>query len=99
MDPQKTIALTERLSARTNDLDYHSFLFLLSTQIAHRIRQMILARGGEHRALAQWSKLWETITIKANEVELLNLDRGTFIIDLFAQIEEVASKAGGLRAQ
>lgn len=97
VDPLTTIALAERLAPRNSEKDYDSFLLLLSTQISNRIRQIVLSGGGNKPALAQWSELWETISTKKSETDLLNLDRGNFILDLFAHIEEVAGKAGGLK--
>jgi DNA polymerase-3 subunit delta' len=97
VDQQKTIILAERLSGRANDQDYHSFLNQLSIQLANRIKQMVLKGQGDKHSLAQWTELWETITTKKNEVDLLNLDRGNFILDLFAHIEDVAGKNGGLK--
>lgn len=97
VDPQKTVALAERLSARSNEQDYHSFLHLFSTQMSNRIRQIVLEGHGNKHALAQWTELWETITTKKTEVDLLNLDRGNFILDLFAHMEDVANKIGGLK--
>ena len=69
---------------------------LLSSQMANRIRQIVLKGQGDKPALAQWTRLWETITIQKSETDLLNLDRGNFILDLFAQIEETAASNGGL---
>ena len=96
-DPQAVSALAERLSARAGEQDYHNFLHLLSTQISNRIRQIVLCGAGEKHKLAQWTQLWETITSKKNETDLLNLDRGNFIVDLFANIEETARLNGGLQ--
>ncbi len=96
MDPQAISALAERLSARAGEQDYHNFLHLLSSQIAHRIRQGVLTGSGDKHKLAQWTQLWETITLKKNETDLLNQDRGNFILDLFATIEETARCNGGL---
>ena len=96
VDPDKTIALAERLSARSSDNDYHGFLHLLFSLMAKRIRQMALEGRADSLCVAQWASLWETFISKKNEVDLLNLDRGNFIIDLFARMEEVADKAGGL---
>ncbi len=97
MDPQAISALAERLSARTAEQDYHNFLHLLSTQISNRIKQIVLAGSGDKHKLAQWTQLWETITSKKAETDLLNLDRGNFILDLFANIEEIARLNGGLK--
>ncbi len=97
VDPQTTIALAERLAPQKNEKDYDSFISLLSTQMAARIRRLVKAGGGDKRALAQWSELWETITIKKYETDLLNLDRAGYIVDLFASIEKVAKSAGGLK--
>lgn len=97
IDPLKNIQIAERLSARNNERDYHGFVNLLSSQMANRIRQIVLNGNGDKRALAQWARLWETITIQKSETDLLNLDRGNFILDLFAQIEETAARNGGLK--
>ncbi len=97
IDPLKSIETAERLSARSNDQDYHGFVHLLSSQMANRIRQIVLSGQGDKRALAQWTRLWETITIQKSETDLLNLDRGNFILDLFAQIEQTAVRNGGLK--
>ncbi len=97
MDPQAISALADRLSARAAEKDYHNFLHLLSTQISNRIKQIVLANTGNQHKLAQWTQLWETITSKKMETDLLNLDRGNFILDLFANIEEIARLNGGLK--
>ncbi len=99
IDPQITIKLAERLSLRGADRDYHSFLGLLVAQISRRIREMALQGTTGKHALALWCELWETIIIRKSETDLLNLDRGNFILDLFSQIEDVANRAGGLRIQ
>ncbi|MCP4935990.1 MAG: DNA polymerase III subunit delta' [bacterium] len=97
IDPQAISALADRLSTRTAEQDYHNFLHLLSTQVSNRIRQIVLAGGGNKHELAQWTQLWETITSRKTEIDLLNLDRGNFILDLFANIEKTAHLNGGLQ--
>ena len=102
MDPQVISALAERLSARANEQDYHNFINLLSTQVSNRIRQIVssghFSGDGDKHKLAQWTKLWETITTKKTETDLLNLDRANFILELFANIEKTAHFNGGLQA-
>ncbi|MCF6199164.1 MAG: DNA polymerase III subunit delta' [Hyphomicrobiaceae bacterium] len=97
VDPQKSIEIAERLAVRANDQNYHSFVHLLSSQLANRIRQIVLKGQGDKPALAQWTRLWETISIQKSETDLLNLDRGNFMLDLFARIEETAANYGGLK--
>ena len=97
IDPQAIIAIAERLSVQANEQDYHNFLQLLSSQIANRIKSIVLLGGGDKHKLAQWTQLWETITTRKTETDLLNLDRGNFILDLFASIEETARQNGGLQ--
>jgi DNA polymerase-3 subunit delta' len=96
VDPQQTLALAERLGGRAADRDYTSFVQVLLAQIARRIRSRVLADGPGKRTLAQWAELWETVSQMRHDVDRLNLDRGNFIVDLFARIEDVAREAGGL---
>ena len=97
VDPLKSVEIAERLAVRSNDQNYHSFVHLLSSQLAKRIRQIVLKGQGDKPALAQWTRLWETINTQKSETDLLNLDRGNFILDLFAKIEETAINYGGLK--
>ena len=97
VDPLKSVEMAERLAGRNQDQNYHSFVNLLASRLSNRIRQIVLNEKGDRRALAQWTRLWETIISKKDQTDRLNLDRGNFILELFAQMEETAARYGGLK--
>lgn len=97
IDPLKTVQFAERFAARSSEHQYETFMTIFMAQLASRIRHSALNAKGDARALALWAELWETVSTMRHDVDRLNLDRGNFVIDLFARLEDVARRAGGLK--
>jgi DNA polymerase-3 subunit delta' len=98
MDTSRAVALADRLGAKAGRQDFDTFVHLLLSQIAQRIRQGTAASPADAEGLALWAELWETMAARRYDVERLNLDRGVFILDLFTQMELLAQRAGKLAA-
>ena len=93
--------LSEKLSTQAALPDFNMFNQLLS-DILHRIIRVGAGSGDApeqeiHIAmkiikqdnLAQWAELWETIAKAKQEVLGLNLDRKSYIIEVFHKIQQI----------
>jgi len=93
--------LAQRLSGNQAHQDYELFLTLLFEKLASLIKAAALQPAGNLQSpaflgaitpqkLASWAELWETLHREQREVQALNLDRGAFLLDIFARLERAS---------
>ena len=52
----------------------------------------LAARLADAGSLARWAGLWETLQRSKADADALNLDRKTFVLETFFQLEAVARR-------
>ncbi|MBI1384971.1 MAG: DNA polymerase III subunit delta' [Rhizobiales bacterium] len=101
LDRSGLARLSERLAGSQNEASYNMALDLLAGAVAVAVRgaaagtsagdnrlALALSRHlGSPQKVAQWASLWETLQRERAEVDLLNLDRRSFILEAFLRIE------------
>lgn len=96
-------SLADELTASAAEQRYETFLDLLLAHIARLVRAAaggatdgaeaataarVIPPGG----LASWAQLWETLLARKAEVQALNLDRKTLLLETFARLEAIARR-------
>lgn len=96
-------ALADELTASGAEQKYETFFDLLLALLARLVRAGTGHAAGTPEAataqrvippaaLASWAELWETLLARKAEVQALNLDRKTLLLETFARLEALARR-------
>lgn len=103
LDWNEVHALTDELTASGAEQKYETFLDLMLSLLARLVRAgaggsdggplaaaaaRVIPPGG----LASWAELWETLLARKAEVQALNLDRKTLLLEVFSRLETMARR-------
>ncbi|MEM7618918.1 MAG: DNA polymerase III subunit delta' [Pseudomonadota bacterium] len=105
LDIAKMHALADKLASAQAQKEFEMF-FMLLTDIIQRGVRVAAGHGTapereisialkliNQQTLAQWAELWETVVQAKNETMALNLDRKTFILNIFQKLQTVTANA------
>lgn len=96
-------ALADELTASGAEQRFETFLDLLLALIARLVRagagtgrgtpeETMASRAIPAGSLASWAELWETLLARKAEVQALNLDRKTLLLETFARLEAISRR-------
>jgi DNA polymerase-3 subunit delta' len=92
VDWPATHVLADALSGSANEQQFEMFCDLLLEMTGHMVRER--CRGDTLRA-AQLTAAWSTLVRQRSEVDLLNLDRKAFILNVFNSLQQAVDKEHG----
>ncbi len=102
MDYTLVHGLADRITVRGAEDDFQTVHTLLSSWMARQIRTTVSGRVNEthsrlfpRQTITAWSELWQDMHREKAACLLLNLDRRTHIINMFAKIQEQSRDAVG----
>jgi len=105
LDQGRLLKLSDELSLVTAQQSFEIFFDLFFSMLARNIRGQAGGEGlFEHEkstlghmistsSLAQWAGLWETIAAEKADVVRLNLDKKSFVLETFYQMQNLARRA------
>ena len=84
-------SLIQSASGAKNAQTFVRLCDLLEERIESMARAMAAGEGGAARAAA-WAQLWQTLRQRRLDMEVLNLDKGAFLLSAFSDMETIARK-------
>ncbi len=84
-------SLIQSASGAKNAQTFVRLCDLLEERIESMARATAAGEGGAARAAA-WAQLWQTLRQRRLDMEVLNLDKGAFLLSAFSDMETIARK-------
>lgn len=103
LDWNEVHALADELTASGAEQKFETFLDLMLSLLARLVSAgaggseggplaAVAERAIPPGRLASWAELWETLLARKAEVQALNLDRKTLLLELFSRLETTARR-------
>ncbi len=92
LDPSLVHELIQGASGARNAETFMRLCDLIEEQVAEKARKDALDKPSRTAGAAAWAQLWQSLRERRQDIEVLNLDKGAFLMAAFSDMERIARK-------